>query len=73
MATTMVHRSGVMPTSTVEEGAEAILHLAVGADMEGRSGLFFDGLKEARPDPQAFDPEARRRLDALSRALTGVG
>ena len=46
---------------TVEEGGAAILHLATGDDMEGRSGLFFNGLKEARANAQAYDAAARER------------
>ena len=72
MNTTMVRRAGVTPISTVEQGAEAILNLAVGPGLEGRSGLYFNGLREARADRQAYDPEARARLRALSLELTGV-
>src|SRR5580698_2873843 len=38
MNTTMVRESGNTPISTVEQGGDAILHLAVGDDMEGESG-----------------------------------
>jgi len=70
MNTTMVRRAGVTPTSSVEQGADAILNLAIGADLEGRSGLFFNGQKEARADPQAYDAEARQLLKSLSLELT---
>jgi hypothetical protein len=66
----MVRRAGVTPTSSVEQGADAILHLATGADLEGRSGLFFNGQKEARADPQAYDAQARQHLKSLSLELT---
>jgi len=72
MNTTMVRRAGVTPVSTVEEGAEAILNLAAGPALEGRSGLYFNGLREARADRQAYDPQARARLRALSLDLTGL-
>jgi len=39
--------------------------------MEGRSGLYFNGQNEAQADSQAYDPEARRRLKALSLELVG--
>ena len=71
MDTTMVRRAGVTPISTVEQGAEAILKLAVGPEMEGNSGLFFNGQKESRADAQAYDTQARARLRALSRDLSG--
>ena len=72
MDTTMVRRAGVTPVSTVEQGAEAILNLAVSPALEGRSGLYFNGLREARAHSQAYDAEARQRLWALSLKLTGL-
>jgi len=72
MNTTMVRRAGVTPISTVEEGADAILNLAAGAALAERSGLYFNGLREARADRQAYDAEARARLRALSLELTGM-
>jgi len=72
MNTTMVRRAGVTPISNVEQGAEAIINLAGGPALEGRSGLYFNGLREARADGQAYDAEARARLRALSLELTGL-
>ena len=72
MNTTMVRRAGVTPISTVEEGAEAILNLAAGSVLEGRSGLYVNGLREARADRQAYDAQARARLRAVSLELTGL-
>jgi hypothetical protein len=68
----MVRRAGVTPISTVEEGAEAILNLAAAPALAGRSGLYFNGLREARADGQAYDTQARARLRALSLELTGL-
>jgi hypothetical protein len=68
----MVRRAGVTPRSSVEEGALAILNLATSPALEGRSGLYFNGQREARAEPQAYDAEARRRLDAISLELTGA-
>ena len=72
MNTTMVRAGGNTPISTVEEGGAAILHLATGDDMEGRSGLFFNGMHEQRANAQAYDATAREKLRALSLKLTGV-
>jgi NAD(P)-dependent dehydrogenase (short-subunit alcohol dehydrogenase family) len=72
MNTTMVRRAGVTPISSVEEGAEAILNLAAAPALAGRSGLYFNGLREARADRQAYDADARARLRALSLELTGL-
>jgi len=72
MNTTMVRRAGVTPISTVEQGAEAILNLAAAPALAGRSGLYFNGLREARADRQAYDADARSRLRAMSLELTGL-
>ena len=72
MNTTMVRRAGVTPMSTVEQGAEAIINLAASPVMEGRSGLYFNGLREARANPQAYDEADRRRLRTVSLELTGL-
>lgn len=72
MNTSMVRRAGVTPMSSVEEGAEAILNLATSPGLEGRSGRYFNGLREARADAQAYDEAARRRLRAISLGLTGL-
>ena len=72
MATTMVRQSGVVPISSVEEGAEAILNLAVSKELDGRSGKFYNGLRPSRASAQAYDDHARERLRALSMRLTGL-
>jgi hypothetical protein len=72
MATTMVRQSGVTPISTVEEGAEAILNLAVADELDGRSGEFYNGLRPSKANPQAYDGRARERLRALSLQLTAL-
>jgi NAD(P)-dependent dehydrogenase (short-subunit alcohol dehydrogenase family) len=71
MDTTMVRLAGVSPRSTVEEGAAAILNLAVSPATARKSGAYFNGLKEARADAQAYDPVARQHLRTLSLELTG--
>ena len=72
MNTTMVRAGGITPISTVEQGGEAILHLVSGDDVAAKSGLFFNGMNEAKAHPQAYDAAARKRLHALSLELTGL-
>ena len=72
MNTTMVRQSGATPMSTVDEGADAILKLATSVATDGRSGLYFNGQREARADAQAYDPAARQRLKTLSLELSGL-
>lgn len=72
MNTTMVRAGGITPISTVEQGGEAILHLATGDDMAGKSGLFFNGLLQAKANAQAYDAAVRKRLRTISLELTGL-
>jgi NAD(P)-dependent dehydrogenase (short-subunit alcohol dehydrogenase family) len=71
MNTAMVRQFGT-PMSTVEEGADAIMRLAVSGDLEGTTGLYFNGQREAKADGQAYDAAARQKLKALSVELTGL-
>ncbi len=73
MDTPLVRESGREPMSTVEEGATAVMQLAVSPELDGRSGLFFNGLDEARANAQAYDEAARERLWELSVELTEHG
>jgi NAD(P)-dependent dehydrogenase (short-subunit alcohol dehydrogenase family) len=72
MNTTMVRAGGITPVSTVEQGGDAILHLVDGDDVANKSGLFFNGMNEAKANPQAYDVAARKRLRVLSRELVGL-
>ena len=72
MNTTMVREGGISPISTVEQGGAAILHLAAGDDVAAKSGLFFNGMREAQANAQAYDDAARSRLRDLSLELTGL-
>jgi NAD(P)-dependent dehydrogenase (short-subunit alcohol dehydrogenase family) len=72
MNTTMVRAGGITPMSTVEQGGDAILHLVAGDDVESKTGLFFNGMNEAKANVQAYDAAARQRLRALSLELTGA-
>jgi NAD(P)-dependent dehydrogenase (short-subunit alcohol dehydrogenase family) len=72
MDTNMVRGMGTTPISTVDEGADATLRLAVGDDVDGVTGRFYDVHDESNADPQAYDADARDRLWALSEQLTGA-
>jgi hypothetical protein len=72
MNTARVINGGFQPLSTVEEGAEATMQLAVSPELAGRTGLYFNGLDEARANAQAYDAAARAQLRMLSLELTGL-
>ena len=71
-ATYMPTKIVASPTSTLEEGVRATSHLVTDAGLDDTTGVFFNGLNPARADPQAYDPDARRRLRELSDRLTGL-
>jgi len=71
MDTKMVHSTFGYTMSTVEEGAKAVVRLAASPEVEGVTGRYFDGTREARANRQAYDPQARRRLWVLSEELCG--
>jgi len=73
MDTAMVRAAGVTPVSGVEEGAEAVMQLAVAPDFQVQTGLYFNGKQPDRAHAQAYDAQARRRLAALSLQLAGLG
>ena len=67
MNTTIVREGGIAPISTVEQGGEAILHLAEGDDVAGKSGLFFNGMRQSQANPRG----SRRRMPG-TRASSGT-
>jgi NAD(P)-dependent dehydrogenase (short-subunit alcohol dehydrogenase family) len=64
MNTTMVTGAGIQPRSTLEEGANALMHAINGSDV--KSGEYFNGLRATRAHEQAYDASARERLRTLS-------
>jgi NAD(P)-dependent dehydrogenase (short-subunit alcohol dehydrogenase family) len=70
MDTPMVREAGVTARSTIDEGADAVMHLITGPDIT--NGAYYDGLRPARAHAQAYDPDAHAMLRRLSRELTGV-
>ena len=73
---TCLHPSTYMPTkivhspvSTIADGVEATMRL-VTAPADAVTGRYFNVLREARADPQAYDTGARRNLRELSEELT---
>lgn len=71
MDTKMVRETFGASMSTVEDGLRATLRLVVpsNAVAMSASGQFYNGEREARPDPQAYDAHVRQELRALSLRL----
>ncbi len=72
MDTTMVSQMDRPARTTVDEGADAVMNLAASPTMEGRTGLYFEGLHEGRANDQAYDEVARHQLDSITRELVGL-
>jgi NAD(P)-dependent dehydrogenase (short-subunit alcohol dehydrogenase family) len=70
MDTKMVTGKLGRPRSTVEEGIEAVVRLVADPALDGVTGRFFDGTREAGAHQQAYDAGARRRLWEESERLT---
>lgn len=71
MDTKMVLETFGRASSTVQEGADATVRLAVSPELEEVTGRYFDGTRETRANRQAYDAEARKRLWDLSEELCG--
>jgi len=71
MGTKMVQSTFGYTMSTVEEGTEAVVRLAVSQEVEGVTGRYFDQMREGHANRQAYDPKARDRLWVLSEELCG--
>src|SRR5918994_878659 len=69
MDTKMVRETFGRASSTVQEGTEAVLLLAASPELEGVTGRYFDGTREARASRQAYDVGARKSLWDLSEKL----
>jgi NAD(P)-dependent dehydrogenase (short-subunit alcohol dehydrogenase family) len=71
--TPMVRAMGVKPLGTAEDGADAVVGLLEQSLGGTVTGQYFDVKRPARPERQASEPAARRRLRDLSESLTAIG
>src|SRR2546423_717630 len=73
---TCLHPATYMPTkivpspmSTLQEGVDATMRLIADPALDGVTGKYFDGQREAGAEPQAYDAAARQRLMQVSEEL----
>lgn len=71
-ATFMPTKIVASPASSIADGVQATIRLVSDPALEGVTGRYYNGLREARADPQAYDGESRSRLRRLSFQLTGL-
>jgi NAD(P)-dependent dehydrogenase (short-subunit alcohol dehydrogenase family) len=69
MPTKMVLEAGVQPVDSLESGVAATMRLVSAPELADVTGTYFDRTLEARALEQAYDRDARRRLDAIATKL----
>ena len=78
-----LHPSSLMPTkmvmqaygytlSTIEQGVEATARLVTDPALDAVTGRYFDVLREAKAEPQAYDAAARDALRAATERMAGI-
>jgi NAD(P)-dependent dehydrogenase (short-subunit alcohol dehydrogenase family) len=72
MPTKMVLREIGHQVDDLETGVESVHRLAIGADLAGVTGRFYDRQRQARANAQAYDASARAQLWRRSRELVGL-
>lgn len=72
MPTKMVLRNLGYSVDELEEGVRSTYRLASDPALAGVTGKFYDRTREARANPQAYDPQARAELWHRSLELTGL-
>jgi NAD(P)-dependent dehydrogenase (short-subunit alcohol dehydrogenase family) len=72
MLNTKLVRAIGKPQGSVEIGIEAEVYLATSREVAGVSGGYFDRLERTTANAQAYDPDARAKLWALSEKLVGI-
>jgi len=71
MPTKMVLQSIGRSIDSLDVGVESVRRLAISGDLAGFTGRFYDRMREARADDQAYDLKARVELWRRSLELTG--
>lgn len=69
MPTKMVLEAGWQTMSSVEEGLKATLRLVIDPLLQNVTGEYFDGLRLAKANGQAYDKTVQQQLAALSQEM----
>jgi NAD(P)-dependent dehydrogenase (short-subunit alcohol dehydrogenase family) len=70
--TGMVREAGIQPMGTAQSGADALVYLSTSPDLKNSTGKYFNVRTEARAIAQAYDADARKKLNAIALTLTGL-
>jgi NAD(P)-dependent dehydrogenase (short-subunit alcohol dehydrogenase family) len=68
--TGMVREAGIHPLGTAQSGADAVVYLATSPDLKNITGKYFNVKSEARANAQAYDNNARKKLENIGLQLT---
>jgi NAD(P)-dependent dehydrogenase (short-subunit alcohol dehydrogenase family) len=68
--TGMVREAGIHPLGTAQSGADAVVYLATSPVLKNTSGKYFNVKTEARANAQAYDMNARRKLEKIGLQFT---
>lgn len=66
MNTNMVRKAWVPPISSIAKGVRAVVNLAVEPTGAAVTGRYFDGLRETKAHPAAYDPTIQSDLRAVT-------
>lgn len=69
MPTAMVLESRMAPMSSLDDGVTATLRLITDPDLADVTGEFFNGPRPSRSLPEAYDPDFRAKLRAVTAEL----
>lgn len=69
MDTNMVHEFFGKVSSTINDGADVVDHVAFSPETENISGSYFNQKREAKANAQAYDKDAREKLWQVSEEL----
>lgn len=70
--TNMVRDANIKPQGTAQSGGDAETYLATSPELKNVSGKYFNVMKEAKANAQAYDMKAREKLKELSYKLTAL-
>ncbi|HZU48864.1 MAG TPA: 3-oxoacyl-ACP reductase, partial [Mycobacterium sp.] len=69
MNTHMVRKAWVPPISSIAKGVRAVMNLAVEPTGAAVTGRYFDGLREAKAHPAAYDATVQSNLRAVTNEI----
>ncbi len=73
MNTKMSYEAGIAPVSSIKDGVDATMLLAVSSELDGATGRYFEGMTESRAGDQAYDAVPAGACGGSARPWSGCG